>query len=192
MTDVIQFLAEEAEGGTVLPLETGNNPLLPMPYDMVWSLVPLIVVILLFAKFVLPKFQEVLAEREDKIQGGIERAEAAQVEAKAALEKYNAQLAEARAEAAQIREEARDKGKQIVADMKAQATEESNRIIESGEKQLLAQREQVVAELRREMGQTSIDLAERLLGEQLSDNVKRSGTIDSFLSSLDTVAPAGK
>ncbi|PRQ12338.1 F0F1 ATP synthase subunit B [Corynebacterium sp. 13CS0277] len=192
MTDVIDYLAEGAEAGVVLPLEHGNNPLLPMPYDMVWSLIPLIVVVLLFAKFVLPKYREVLAEREDKIQGGIERAEAAQVEAKAALEKYNAQLAEARAEAAQIREEARDKGKQIVADMKAQATEESNRIIESGEKQLLAQREQVVAELRREMGQTSIDLAERLLGEQLSDTVKRSGTIDSFLSSLDTVAPAGK
>ncbi|APT84558.1 F0F1 ATP synthase subunit B [Corynebacterium aquilae] len=192
MTDVITYLAEEAEGGVVLPLEHGNNPLLPMPYDMVWSVIPLIVVLLLFAKFVLPKFQEVLAEREDKIQGGIQRAEAAQAEAKAALEKYNAQLAEARAEAAQIREEARDKGKQIVADMKAQATEESNRIIESGEKQLLAQREQVVSELRREMGQTSIDLAERLLGEQLSDSVKRSGTIDSFLSTLDTVAPAGK
>ena len=42
------------------------------------------------------------------------------------------------------------------------------------------------------MGQTSISLAERLLGQQLSENVTRSGTIDSFLNELDTVAPAGK
>ena len=172
MTNVIYYLAA-SEGGEGLPLEKSVNPLLPASYDVVWSAVSLIVVLFLFWKFVLPKFQEVLTEREDRIKGGIQRAEAAQAEAKAALEKYNAQLAEARAEAAQIREEAREKGKQIVADMKAQATEESNRIIESGEKQLQAQREQVVTELRREMGQNSINLAERLLGEQLSDDVKR-------------------
>ena len=143
MTNVIYYLAA-SEGGEGLPLEKSVNPLLPASYDVVWSAVSLIVVLFLFWKFVLPKFQEVLTEREDRIKGGIQRAEAAQAEAKAALEKYNAQLAEARAEAAQIREEAREKGKQIVADMKAQATEESNRIIESGEKQLQAQREQVV------------------------------------------------
>ena len=158
MTNVIYYLAA-SEGGEGLPLEKSVNPLLPASYDVVWSAVSLIVVLFLFWKFVLPKFQEVLTEREDRIKGGIQRAEAAQAEAKAALEKYNAQLAEARAEAAQIREEAREKGKQIVADMKAQATEESNRIIESGEKQLQAQREQVVTELRREMGQNSISNA---------------------------------
>lgn len=189
MTNVITTLA--AEGGA-LPLETGNVPFLPAPYDIVWSLIPLFVVLFIFGKLVLPKFQEVLAEREDRIKGGIQRAEAAQAEAKAALEKYNAQLAEARAEAAQIREEAREKGKQIIAEMQAEAVENSNRIIAAGEKQLEAQRQQVVSELRQEMGQNSINLAERLIGEQLSDNVKRSGTIDKFLSELDSVAPAGK
>ncbi|ADK28639.1 F0F1 ATP synthase subunit B [Corynebacterium pseudotuberculosis] len=188
MTDVINYLAEAQE----LPLEESPSVLLPASYDIVWSLVVLVIVSILFKKFVLPKYREVLTEREDRIKGGIQRAEAAQAEAKAALEKYNAQLAEARAEAAEIREDARAKGKQIEADMKAKATEESNRIIESGEKQLAAQREQVVEELRREMGQNSISLAERLLGDQLSDDVKRSGTIDKFLAELDTVSPAGK
>lgn len=189
MTNAISILAE---GGESLPLQEGNNPMLPMPYDLVWSLVAFLVVLFLFWKFVLPKYQEVVAEREDRIKGGIQRAEAAQAEAKAALEKYNAQLAEARSEAAEIREDARNKGKQIVADMKAQATDESNRIVAAGEKQLQAQREQVVTELRSEMGQNSINLAEKLLGDHLSDGVKRSGTIDTFLSELETVAPAGK
>ncbi|OWN05208.1 ATP synthase F0F1 subunit B [Corynebacterium diphtheriae bv. mitis] len=188
MTNVINYLAE----GEALPLEDHPSVLLPASYDIVWSLVVFIIVLILFWKFVRPKYQEVLTEREDRIKGGIQRAEAAQAEVKAALEKYNAQLAEARAEAAEIREEARAKGKQIEAEMKAKATEESNRIIESGEKQLAAQREQVVTELRREMGQNSISLAERLLGDQLSDDVKRSGTIDKFLAELDTVSPAGK
>lgn len=190
MTNVSYIWAHA--GGETLPLETHPSVILPAMYDIVWSAVVIVVIGLLFAKLVLPKFQEVLVEREDRIKGGIQRAEAAQAEAKAALEKYNAQLAEARAEAADIREEARKKGKLIEAELKAKATEESNRIIESGEKQLAAQRELVVEELRREMGQNAINLAERLIGEQLSEDVKRSGTIDRFLAELDTVTPAGK
>ncbi|AKE41641.1 F0F1 ATP synthase subunit B [Corynebacterium kutscheri] len=189
MTNVITYLAAEGEK---LPLEDPPNILLPAGYDIVWSLVVFVVIGILFWKFFLPKFIEVLSEREDRIKGGIQRAEAVQAEAKAALEKYNSQLAEARAEAAEIREEARNRGKQIEAEAVAAANEQSARIIESGEKQLAAQREQVIAELRREMGQNSITLAERLLGDHLSDEAKRSGTIDKFLADLDSITPAGK
>lgn len=189
MTGVIYYLASEAEK---LPLEGGNSVLLPKGYDIVWSLVVFVVVLLLFWKLIIPKFQEVMTEREDRIKGGIQRAEAAQAEARAALEKHNTQLAEARAEAASIQEKAREKGKKIEAEMKAKATEEADRIIANGEKQLLAQREQVVAELRKEMGQNSINLAEQLIGSELSDSARASSTIDNFLAQLDSVAPAGK
>lgn len=185
----IYLLAATEEG---LPLEEQINPLVPPLYDIVWSLIVFAVILVVFWKAVLPKFQEILHQREDQIEGGIQRAEAAQSEAKAALEKYNAQLAEARTEAAQIRDDARSQGQKIIAEMKEQATDESNRIIESGHKQLEAQRSAVVADLRKEMGETSINLAERLLGEQLSDDVKRSGTIDSFLADLDSVGSTGK
>ena len=71
MTNVIYYLAA-SEGGEGLPLEKSVNPLLPASYDVVWSAVSLIVVLFLFWKFVLPKFQEVLTEREDRIKGGIQ------------------------------------------------------------------------------------------------------------------------
>ncbi|AZA13325.1 F0F1 ATP synthase subunit B [Corynebacterium choanae] len=192
MTEVFTYLAEGAEGASTLPLEHGNSPLLPMPYDMVWSAICMLVILLLFWKYVLPKFNAVLDQREESIAGSIARAEAAQAEAKAALEKYNAQLAEGRAEANAIREDARARGKQIIEEAKVQAAEEQNRIIALGEKQLHAERERVVAELRKEMGTNSISLAERLLGAELDDSVKRGGTIDRFLADLDYVAPAGK
>lgn len=182
MTNVITNLAAEAEK---LPLEGGNSILLPKSYDLVWSLIPFLVIVLLFTFFVIPKFREVLTEREDRIQGGIQRAEAAQAEARAALEKYNAQLADARAEAAEIRDQARERGKQIEAEMKANANDEAARIVEVGEKQLGASRQQVVTELRQEMGQNSINLAEKLLGTELSDSQRAAGTIDNFLADLD-------
>ena len=160
MNNVFYYLAAEGES---LPLEGGNSLLLPKSYDIVWSLIPFLIILIVFAMFVIPKFQELLQEREDRIEGGIKRAEAQQAEAKAALEKYNAQLADARAEAAEIREQARERGKQIEAEAKTQAEEEARRIVAGGEKQLEASRAQVVAELRSDIGQNSINLAEKLL-----------------------------
>ncbi|AKE38968.1 ATP synthase subunit b [Corynebacterium camporealensis] len=190
MNNVIYYLA--AEGGETLPLEGGNSILLPKAYDIVWSLIPFLFILFVFVKFVLPRYNKMLQEREDRIEGGLKRAEAQQAEAKAALEKYNAQLADARAEAAEIREAARERGKQIESEAKAAAEEESKRIVENGNKQLEASRAQVITELRSDIGQNSINLAEKLLGGELSNSTKQSSTIDSFLSELDTVAPAGK
>lgn len=191
MISDLVFLAAGEEGETI-PLQEDPNILLPATYDIVWSLIAFIVVLFVFWKFVLPMFKKVLAERTEKIEGGIERAEAAQQEAKAALDKYNEQLAEARSEAAQIREDARLQGQQILADMKADAEKESQRIIANGQKQLQAERQQIVAELRSDLGQQSVALAEKLMGEQLSDSVKKSGTIDRFLADLDKVGGASQ
>jgi len=189
MNPIHILAAGEGEG---LPLEETPNVLTPALYDIVWSLIPFAVVLFVFWKFVLPMFKRVLDERSERIEGGIERAEAAQSEAKAALNKYNAQLAEARVEADKIRDDARAQGQQIIADMKAEANLEKDRIVAAGEQQLNAQRQQIVSELRGDLGRQSIDLAERLMGEQLSDSVHRSGTIDRFLADLDRVAGAGQ
>lgn len=189
MISDLVFLA--AEGGESLPLEEEPNVLLPAWYDIVWSLVAFAILLFVFWKFVLPMVKKVLDERTEKIEGGIERAEAAQREAKEALDKYNEQLAEARGEAAKIREDARLQGQQILSDMKADAQKESDRIIASGHQQLDAQRQQIVQELRADLGTQSVDLAEKLMGEQLSDSVKQSGTIDRFLADLDKVSGPG-
>ncbi|MGP5592753.1 F0F1 ATP synthase subunit B [Corynebacterium flavescens] len=189
MNNVFYLLAEGEEN---LPGDGSFSVLLPKNYDIFWSLICFVVILLLFWKFVLPAYNRMLQEREDRIEGGMKRAEASQAEAKAALEKYNAQLADARAEAAEIREQARERGKQIEAEAKSQAEEESRRIVAAGEKQLEASRTQVISELRSDIGQISINLAEKLLGGELSSATKQSSTIDNFLSELDSVAPAGK
>ncbi|MFT3663000.1 MAG: F0F1 ATP synthase subunit B [Gordonia sp. (in: high G+C Gram-positive bacteria)] len=171
-----------AEGGE------DQNPLLPQWYDIIWSLVAFAVVLFVFWKFVVPMYQKMLDERRATIEGGIERAEAAQAEANAALVAYREQLAGARDEAASIRDEARAQGTQIITDMKAQATAESDRIIANGAAQLQAQRQQVVAELRSDVGRLSVDLAEKLVAGELSDGAKQAGTVDKFLAELDDVA----
>jgi F-type H+-transporting ATPase subunit b len=165
--------------------EEEHNPLLPPLGEIIIGLIAFAVVLAVVFKYVAPQFEKAFVARRDAIEGGIERAEAMQAEAKAALEQYRAQLAEARTEAAQIRDAARAEGQQILEEMRAQAQAESARIIARGEEQLLAQRQQVVSQLRQEIGTLAVELASRVVGESLADEARRRGTVDRFLAELD-------
>jgi F-type H+-transporting ATPase subunit b len=168
-----------------------HNPLIPPVGEIIIGLIAFGVVVLVFAKFVGPRFEQVFRARREAIEGGIERAEAMQAEAKAALEQYRAQLAEARSEAAQIRDQARAEGQQILEELRAQAQEESARIVARGEEQLASARQQVVNELRGQIGTLAVQLAGQVVGESLADDARRSGTVDRFLAELDGMAAAG-
>jgi F-type H+-transporting ATPase subunit b len=164
-----------------------HNPLLPPLGEIIIGLIAFAVVVLVIFKFVAPRFEEVFRARREAIEGGIERAESMQAEAKAALEQYRAQLAEARTEAAQIRDAARAEGQQILEELRAQAQEESGRIMARGEEQLAANRQAVVNELRGQLGALAVELAGKVVGESLADEARRRGTVDRFLDELDTM-----
>src|SRR4051812_3288807 len=93
--------------------EAPSNPLIPAVYDIVWSGVCFLVILLVFWRAVLPRMQALVDQRAAAIEGNIEKADEAQKKADLALAQYTAQLADARREAGEIREHARDEGKQI-------------------------------------------------------------------------------
>jgi F-type H+-transporting ATPase subunit b len=162
-----------------------HNPLLPPLSEIIIGTITFGILLAVLVKFVFPQLEKTFVARREAIEGGIERAEAMQVEAKAALDQYRAQLAEARTEAAQIRDAARAEGQQIIEQLRAQAQEESARIVARGEEQLAASRQQVINELRGQIGALAVDLAGRVVGESLADDARRSGTVDRFLDQLD-------
>jgi F-type H+-transporting ATPase subunit b len=168
-----------------------HNPLIPPPGEIVVGTITFAILFFVLVKFVVPRFEQVFLARRDAIEGGIERAESMQAEAKSALEQYRAQLAEARSEAAQIRDQARAEGQQIIEELRAQAQEEASRIIARGEEQLTAQRQQIVNELRGQIGALAVELAGRVVGESLADEARRRGTVDRFLAELDGIAASG-
>lgn len=179
----------------VLAAEEGEkrNVLLPETYDIVWSLILVVLIAIAFYKYVLPKFQAVLDERAEKIQGGLEKAEHAQEEAAAMRAAYEQQLKDARTEAAGIREQARTEGAQIVDEQKRRAQAEADRIAETAQKQIEAERQAASVSLRRDVGSLATELASKIVGESLDDEVRQSRVIDRFLDELDaTPAPAGK
>lgn len=166
------------------PLAT-ENPIIPKWSELIAAIVFMLLLALLVAKWVSPRFEKTYAERADAIEGGIERAEKAQAEAQAALEKYQAQLAEARSEASQIKEQAKSEGAQIIAETREQAQAEANRIVDSAHSQLQAERNQTVAQLRTEIGGLATDLAGRIVGESLDDDARARRTIDRFIADLE-------
>lgn len=161
------------------------NPLIPAVYDIVWSLVPFAIILVLFWKVVLPRMRTMLDERAELIEGGITKAEKAQEEANAALEQYRAQLADARGEAGKIRETARLDAGRIVSDAKEQATVEAARISATGLAQIEAERQSALVSLRSEVGSLALDLASGVIGESLSEDKKATAIVDRFLADLE-------
>lgn len=164
------------------------NPLTPHPVEIIVGLIAFFLLYWLLKKYAFPQFEQVFAERRDKIEGGLKRAEEAQEQADELKRQYEEQLAGLRAEAARIRDDARAEGQQIKAELRAQAEEEAARIRQRAEEQISAQRDQVVRQLRGEIGGLSVQLAERIIGASLADDARRSATVDAFLSELDGLA----
>jgi F-type H+-transporting ATPase subunit b len=183
------LLAAEGEGSTDWWAEA--YPIIPHPVELIFGLVVFAGLYMVVAKYVVPRLEQVLAERTAAIEGGIKRAEKAQAEASAALAEYRAQLADARAEAARIRQQAQEEGAQIVAGLRQRAQDEADRILVGAQQQIQAERQQAMVQLRSEVGQLAVELASRIVGESLESEARSSGVVDRFLASLEAGEPVG-
>lgn len=162
-----------------------QDPLIPDGAELVVGLIAFIIVFAILAKVLMPRITKTLAERTDAIEGGLNRADEAQNEAKRVLDQYNAQLAEARHEASRMREEAKEQGSQIKAELRAQGEAERQRIVEAAHAQIDADRQQAISSLRAEVGAMAVELAGRIVGESLEDEARQRGTVDRFLAELE-------
>lgn len=167
--------------------EHGLNPLLPHPIELILSLVVFGILFFAVKKFVVPNFEKTFAERTKAIEGGLAAAETKQAEADAKLAELEEQLANARHEAARIREEAREQGAAIIAEMREQAQGEATRIVEHAHAQITAERQQALATLRAEVGELATLLAGRIVGESLEDDERSGRVVDRFLADLETL-----
>ncbi len=163
-----------------------HGPLFPEPVEVVLALVVFGLLFLAIKKYVVPNFEKTFEERTTAIEGGLKAAETKQAEADAKLAELEKQLSEARHEAARIREEAREQGAAIVAEMREQAQVESTRIVDHGKAQIEAERQQAVASLRAEVGALATGLAGRIVGESLDDEARQSRVVERFLTELET------
>jgi len=164
------------------------NPLIPHWPEFIIGTVAFLIVFALLARVLMPRISATLAERTDHIEGGLKRAEDAQAEANRVLERYRAQLADARHDAARLREQAKEAAAQIVAQGRADAVTEGQRMIEAANTQIATDRQQALTALRAEVGALAVELASKIVGESLADEARQSRMVDRFLAELDEEA----
>ncbi|MFZ9780754.1 MAG: F0F1 ATP synthase subunit B [Candidatus Nanopelagicaceae bacterium] len=161
------------------------NPLIPHTAEIIVGFIAFSLLYMVLRRAVVPRFEKAFAERTDAIQGGMERAEKAQIEAEAALKQYKAQLQDARGEAASIRDEARAQGAAIIEEMRVKAQEEATRIAASAQAAIESERQAALTSLRNEVGTLATQLASKIVGEALDDQVRQSRIVDRFLEDLE-------
>lgn len=173
-----------------LLLSASESPnILRVPLDeLVIGFAAFAIVFGLLAKFVFPRISKTLEDRANEIEGGIKRADLAQQEAKAALDKYNQQLAEARAEASAIRAAASDEKRAVIEDAKAEAQFAAAAIATRAQEQVALEWAQAQSSLQREVGSIALDLAARVVGESLKDDARARAVVDKFIADLERQA----
>ncbi|MGA4542654.1 F0F1 ATP synthase subunit B [Uniformispora flossi] len=173
-----------------LASEGEQNPLLPPLDEIIIGGVAFLIVFFFLGKVLLPRIAKTLADRTDAIEGGLARAEEAQAEAQAELERYRAQLIDARREAGRLTEDAREQGAAAIAEMRAEGARIKDEIVASGHAQIEADRNQAQTVLRNDIGKLATELAGRIVGESLEDEARQRRIVDRFLDELDTKAAA--
>ena len=168
-----------------------QSPLLPDTTELIIGLITFALIFGALWKLLLPRMNTMLETRTDQIEGGLKRAADAQEEANQVLAEYRAQLADARHEAASIRERAKEEAAQIVAQGRADAVTERQRILDAANAQREADRQQALTSLRAEVGALAVELASKIVGESLADEARQSRMVDRFLADLDEQAASG-
>ena len=126
-----------------------------------------------------------IAARQDAIAAEIEQSRATRERLVDAAEKYRESIAGTQAEAAKVRAEAATEGEQILAALKTSAEEEYRRMTALNEARLAAERQSVVAGLRQEVGQRTLDLAAELVQSALTDPGRQRRVLDRFIADLE-------
>ena len=172
------------QNSTYLAAET-LNPLIPHTAEIIVGFIAFTLLFLVLKSKVVPMFEKAYQARTDAIEGGIERAEKAQLEAQRALAQYNEQLSTAREEAQKMREDARVQGAVIVDELRVKAQEEAARITAAAHASIESERQQAVTSLRTEVGALAVELASKIVGEALDDQARQSRIVDRFLDDLE-------
>lgn len=152
-----------AQNSQIFPTDLG--PLNPVWAELILGAVLFGLTFLILAKGILPKIKRTLAEREDAIDGGTERADDLRAEATAIREQYEAELAEARHDAARIRSQATEEGSAAIAAARAEGVREREAILAAGHEKIAAERAAAERELSADVDAWARSLAGRIVGE---------------------------
>jgi F-type H+-transporting ATPase subunit b len=149
------------------------------------------VLFVFMSKFAIPRINQMLEARRQKIQGDLQKAEESKAEAQKLLDDYRAQLSGAREEANRVIEQARKTAEQLRKDMEAKAEKEYQAIVGRAQEEIRAERDRVFEELKAQVGELSVAIAGKVVGKALEkEKDQHLKLVDDYIKELGAMAPS--
>jgi F-type H+-transporting ATPase subunit b len=162
----------------------GLSLIFPPASELIAGVIAFLIVFWFVGRRAMPMINRTLEARQQAITGQLTEAEEAKREAESLLADYKGQLAEAKSEGSRIVEEARTAADQLKADIVARAEEEAAQILGKARDEAQNEKSRALVEARREVGEISVGLAERIIGESLDAKMQKD-LIDRYLDDLE-------
>ena len=152
---------------------------------IIWQLIVFIIVLLVLRAFVWRPILAALKTREFQIEDSLRAADNAREEMEQIKSDNEYLLQEARIERDQILKEARDEASNIVDRAKAETSDVTKKMISDAQEAIQGERRAAVKEIRELVASLSIEVAEKVLREKLSDDNAQKELVDKFVNEIE-------
>lgn len=148
---------------------------------VIWTTIAFLVVVFILAKFAWKPILKSIKAREESIEEALEAAEAAKEQMKDLQASNEKLLAEARQERESIIKSAREAKDKMIAEAKEKAKAEGDKMIQNAEAAIKAEKASAVNELKTLVGELSVEIAEKILKQELSSSDKQNALIEDAI-----------
>lgn len=140
-----------------------------------------LVLIFLMVKFAWKPILGALNDREEGIKDALDSAEKAKLEMQNLQADNEKLLKEARAERESMLKEAREVKNKMIEDAKNEAREEANKLIAQAQASIASEKKAAIADLKSQVANLSIEIAEKVVKDELSNKDKQLKLVESML-----------
>lgn len=162
-----------------------SGPLSVDPGLMIWTVFVFLLLLLVLKKFAYPALLGAVEAREKALEEQIAAAERARAEAEAILAEHKKLLAEGRTSAHQLLVDARSSAEKERALALEKTRQEQEEVLGRARRDISAERDRALADLRREAVELSLAAASKLIGERLNSDTDRK-LVEQYLGSLES------
>ena len=160
------------------------NLLTPDPGLLFWMVLSFGVVFFVLVKFAFPIIVSSINKRKEYIENSLVAADEANAKLADIQQEGERVLAEASTQKQEIIAGAMAEKQQIVAAAKEQASEEARKIAEESVKSIEIAKENALKDVRTEVAELAVSIAEKILKEKMSDDKAQQAAINRMLENI--------
>lgn len=151
-----------------------------------WMVVAVIILLFVLYKWGWPAIIKMIDSRADLIDKGVEYAQNAKQQLEHAQEESEKYLAEARARQAEMLREADRMKTQIIDEARAAAQVEAKKVMDAAKLSIQQERKEAELQFKNEVSAFALDIAAKVVRNQLSDEKAQSKLVSSLLDEMET------